>query len=492
MQPEHRRSHSHQGQAGRDHRRRRSRATDPSSPNWFPARRAPGAALDALRRLADGHFSMWTPRRTGTPSASVLACSTAPGQNVVYADVDGNIGYQATGQAFRFAPPAMAACRSAARQRPRVDRLHSIREAAEHLQPASGIIGTANGRITPDDYKYSISMEWEAPWRTGAHLPRAGIGTAIFAADMLALQTDVHSEADLFAAERFVYCRGPRRKALGARQTSSRLNEELGWTHAGFVSRANDRGSRGARSEAIAARTKAGSRASKIRRRRVPRQTRRSQLRTRRRLPELANLLLGAALRLAGKYSDPSPQTLAAGEISELRGVTDGRGGSGGQRRQTLPKDLASWHWGSFNAVEIQHPVLGKIPLIQRWTGPGVQEQSGSGYTVKAVTRHHGPSERFTANLADLDQSTLNIVTGQGGNFLSPYYMDQWKAWYEGNHIHAALQSRSGARRQGAQLGAGAGQVGSPIRRQRPISTARNRPRLRPRPRPTQPRALRC
>jgi penicillin amidase len=61
-----------------------------------------------------------------------------------------------------------------------------------------------------------------------------------------------------------------------------------------------------------------------------------------------------------------------------------------------------------------------------------VQEQSGSAYSVKAVTRLHGPSERFTANLADLDQSTLNTVTGQGGNFLSPYYMDQWQAWYGG------------------------------------------------------------
>jgi len=96
------------------------------------------------------------------------------------------------------------------------------------------------------------------------------------------------------------------------------------------------------------------------------------------------------------------------------------------------PKDLASWRWGAFNAVEIQHPILKNIPVIRRWSGPGVQEQSGSGYTVKAVSRSHGPSERFTANLADLDQSTLNIVTGQGGNFLSPYYMDQWKAWYEG------------------------------------------------------------
>jgi len=97
------------------------------------------------------------------------------------------------------------------------------------------------------------------------------------------------------------------------------------------------------------------------------------------------------------------------------------------------PQDLASWHWGSVNAVEIDHPVLGKIPLIGRWAAPGIREQSGSGYTVKAVTAHHGPSERFTANLADLDQSTLNTVTGQGGNFLSPYYMDQWKAWYEGS-----------------------------------------------------------
>jgi penicillin amidase len=61
-----------------------------------------------------------------------------------------------------------------------------------------------------------------------------------------------------------------------------------------------------------------------------------------------------------------------------------------------------------------------------------VQPQSGSGYTVKAVSRSHGPSERLTVDLSDLDQTTLNLVTGEAGNFLSPYYMDQWKAWYEG------------------------------------------------------------
>jgi penicillin amidase len=72
-----------------------------------------------------------------------------------------------------------------------------------------------------------------------------------------------------------------------------------------------------------------------------------------------------------------------------------------------------------------------------------VREQSGSKYTVKAVTRYEGPSERFTANLAELDQSTLNTVTGQGGNFLSPHYMDQWKAWYEGSTFTLPFTSQA-------------------------------------------------
>jgi penicillin G amidase len=96
------------------------------------------------------------------------------------------------------------------------------------------------------------------------------------------------------------------------------------------------------------------------------------------------------------------------------------------------PTDLGLWHWGASHPVEIQHPILGRVPFLQRWTGPGVQPQSGSGYTIKAVSRKHGPSERLTVDLSELDQSTLNLVTGEAGNLLSPYYMDQWKAWYEG------------------------------------------------------------
>src|SRR5579885_3117155 len=96
------------------------------------------------------------------------------------------------------------------------------------------------------------------------------------------------------------------------------------------------------------------------------------------------------------------------------------------------PADMNSWKWGRENSTTIQNLILGKIPMLRRWTGPGEQPQSGSVYTVKAAGRDYGPSERFTADLSNLDTSTLNLVTGNAGNFLSPYYMDQWEAWYTG------------------------------------------------------------
>ena len=48
-------------------------------------------------------------------------------------------------------------------------------------------------------------MEWEAPWRTARIYHVLESGRQFSAADMLALQTDIQSEADLFAAERLVY-----------------------------------------------------------------------------------------------------------------------------------------------------------------------------------------------------------------------------------------------------------------------------------------------
>jgi penicillin G amidase len=98
-----------------------------------------------------------------------------------------------------------------------------------------------------------------------------------------------------------------------------------------------------------------------------------------------------------------------------------------------VPARVGEWKWGQNYPVEIKHLVLSRVPLIGRWTGPGLAPLSGSSYTVKAVGRGFGSSERLTWNFANFDDSTLNIVTGESGIFLSPYYMDQWGAWYGGS-----------------------------------------------------------
>ena len=352
----------------------------------------------------------------------------APGQNVVYADVDGNIGYQATGKVpIRAASDGSLPVSGA-------DNAHEwtsyipFEKLPSIYNPSSGIIATANGRITPDDYPNSISMEWEAPWRTERIYHVLESGKQFSAADMLALQTDIHSEAELFAAERFVYAIDHAAKpSPRVRQAADLMR---GWDGRMLASAA------------------------------APTITEKA-------VAELRRLLLEP--KLGPAPDDPAKQeaTLSWKTYSwEMRSVwlenilihrpkrwlpdqypnydevltaaVDAAVNS-----PTAPKELAAWRWGAFNAVEIQHPILGRIPILKYWAGPGVREQSGSGYTVKAVTRHHGPSERFTANLADLDLSTLNTVTGQGGNFLSPYYMDQWKAWYDGRTFNLPFSAKA-------------------------------------------------
>jgi penicillin amidase len=352
----------------------------------------------------------------------------APGQNVVYADVDGNIGYQTTGKIpIRAAGDGSLPVSGA-------DNAHEwtsyipFEKLPSIYNPPSGIIATANGRITPDNYPNSISMEWEAPWRTARIYHVLESGRQFSSADMLTLQTDIHSEADLFAAERLVYA------VDHATKPSARAKQ------AADIMRSWD----GRMQASAAAPTIAESSIVELRRLLLePKlgsapadpskqdavlnwKTYSWQMRS----VWLENILLHRPKRWLPDAFPNYDELLTAAVEAAVNGAT-------------VPRDLGSWRWGEFNAVDIEHPVLGKIPIIGRWSGPGVQEQSGSGYTVKAVTRHHGPSERFTANLADLDQSTLNIVTGQGGNFLSPYYMDQWKAWYGGTTFQLPFSAQA-------------------------------------------------
>jgi penicillin amidase len=334
----------------------------------------------------------------------------APAQNVVYADVDGNIGYQTTGK---------IPIRASGDGSLPVDGSDNAHEWTGYIpfdklpsvfNPSSGVIGTANSRITPDGYPYSVSIEWEAPWRTDRIYRVLESGKKFSRADMLSLETDTSSELDRFMADKIVdaidHAGNP---SPQARKAANILRQ---WT--------------GQMSAESAAPTIASETRDELKRllleSKLGTANDDSQLswKSYKWMQEtvwLENVLTTQPARwLPQNFSNYNELILAATEHALKK----------------APQELGSWRWGSQNSLTIQNPILGQVPILRRWSGTGTNPQSGSVYTVKAVGDAHGPSERFTADISDWDMSTLNTVTGQSGNFLSPYYMDQWQAWYTG------------------------------------------------------------
>ncbi|MBZ5629615.1 MAG: penicillin acylase family protein [Acidobacteriia bacterium] len=337
-----------------------------------------------------------------------------PGQNVVYADVDGHIGYQATG----WVPLRQSG--DATKPVPgNVDAYEwhgyvPFDQMPSVFDPESGLIGTANGRVAPDGYPHLISAEWMPPYRTERIYQFLQSGKKFSAADMLALQTDIYSDLDRFFAQRFAAAVDHTPSASPrARQAAGLMRNWDGRLTIDSV----------APSIAVAAR----------------RQLQRLLLE-----PLLgpaddnSNLATGwrqytwhnSSVWLENLLTDQPqrwlPKTYKSWDDLLAATVEQTINGKG------VPRDLSSWHWGQAHPVYLQHPIFGRVPLLRRWTGPGTQPQSGDGTTVKQVGFGFGPSERLTVDFANLDASTLNIVTGQSGNFLSAYYMDQWQAWYQG------------------------------------------------------------
>jgi penicillin amidase len=344
----------------------------------------------------------------------------APGQNVMYADVDGHIGYQATGRVpIRAAGDGSLPVSGS-------DDAHEWKgwipfDDMPHVyDPPEGILATANGRITSDGYKYAISTNWDAPWRSDRIYRVLESGKKFAPADMLALQMDVSSTYDRFCADKFVYAIDHATNAsMRAKQAADILRDWNGRMSADSAAPTIETKARheldrlllepklGAAADSPSSRPNSGALTWKSYQWAMA-------------SVWLENVLTKQPARwLPPGYSDYNSLLTAALENAV--------------KKTGVPSDLSQWQWGKNDPLEIDHPVLSRLPLIGRFTGPGLHPQSGSGQTVKQVGRGFGPSERLTLNFANFDESTLNLVTGESGVFLSPYYMDQWTAWYGGS-----------------------------------------------------------
>ncbi|HLW55134.1 MAG TPA: penicillin acylase family protein [Candidatus Angelobacter sp.] len=330
-----------------------------------------------------------------------LSTFSTPSQNVVYGDVDGNIGYQAMG----FAP--IRASGDGTLPVSGADGKHDWTGYLpfDHMpmvyNPPSGIIATANSRTAPNGYPYLLATQWFPPYRVERIYQVLESGKKLSAADMLSLQTDITSDYDRFFAERFVSAVDHSSKATNRAHQAADVMR-------GFDGRML--------ADSVAPTIEVNAR------------------------KELWALLLEPKLGADWEHYEWSEAAVALETIVRGRparwlpaGVDnfdDLLAAAVDKAVRNAPPDLKTWQYGATFPVEINHPLFGGIPVVRGWAGPGRQAQAGGSYTVKQVGRTFGPSERMTVDFSDLDASTFNIVIGESGQIFSPYYKDQWPAWY--------------------------------------------------------------
>jgi penicillin G amidase len=331
-----------------------------------------------------------------------LSTFATPSQNVVYGDVDGNIGYQPMG----FVPVRLSG--DGAMPVSGADGKHdwngylSFDKMPSLYNPPSGIIATANSKITPEGYPYELATQWFPPYRVERIYHLLESGDRLGPADMLALQTDITSEYDRFFAEHFVY-------AVDHSSNASDRAREAAAVMRGFDGR-----------------MLADSAAPTI------------EVNARKALWQL--LLegkLGPGMWDRYEWSESAVAIENIVRTQPERWLPTGYANFDDLLTAAVenavkdgPKNLKSWQYGQAFPVEINHPLFKAIPVLRSFSGPGRNPQSGGSYTVKQVGRTFGPSERMTVDFANLDTSTFNIVIGESGQIFSPYYMDQWPAWY--------------------------------------------------------------
>jgi penicillin amidase len=389
------------------------------------------------------------PVNTAADAAGLVSAFSTfggPAQNLVYADDQGHIGYHAVG---RIPVRGSIATPSPISPVP-TDALDTAQEwiaaipydkLPQATDPPSGILATANNRITPDDYPFPITLNWGSPYRNQRIwkvLTDKSAQTKLTPADMLALLTDVYSDLDHVIAQRLAYAidHAGQSELTRNKPEARRLHQA-----ADLLREWNGNMDANAAAPAIVVATRAA----------------------------LWPLLLNPQ---ANPQPNPVAQTEAAPNTEKTQPVPPAALYTWGNKAyaeewlimhtparwlpknyatwddllttavaQSLaiahaPADLSQWRYGQFRPIEINHAIYSQSPLLQRLIGvpigTGIQPQSGDDVTVKQVGRTFGPSERFTADLANLDHSTLNLVLGQSANPLSPWFMDQWPAWYHG------------------------------------------------------------
>lgn len=332
-----------------------------------------------------------------------LAHLPGPGQNVVYADRDGNIGYHATGK--------LPVRRNYAGDVPvdgssgefEWDGYIPFEKLPSSFNPKSGMIVTANQNPFPAKFDYTVSGTFATQYRSRQILDMLHGRTGLKPEDNLRVQKDVYSGFSLMLAKAIVAACDKRKVSNGDLTDAVAIlrvwNGQMDKDEAAplIVTLAFQYFRK-----AVADVASPGNGA---------------RYETQMAPAPLARLLKE---RPAGWFADYD-EVLVRCLVDAI---------DEGKRMQG--RLVKKWFYGKYLRLTINQPVGHNLPVVNPYFDIGPVPMSGSSTSVKQTTQRLGPSERFNADLGDWEKSLLNIPVGQSEEILSRHYKDQWDAYYNG------------------------------------------------------------
>lgn len=351
-----------------------------------------------------------------------------PSENLVYADIDGNIGWQAAG----FAPVRrgwsglLPVPGSSGRYE--WEGYLPLSELPHVYNPSRHFIATANHKIIPEGYKHEINFDWSSPLRFLRIEEALGKGSKFTITDFERLQ---HDETSLVARELAPLVKGLKID----NQTLAEARDLLeGWD---FVL---SKDSAAAALYEMWYQKLVTNFTNLI----VPAKAR-SLITGQMVLNRMVRALKNPDARIFGANPQAKRDEMLIKSLSE----------AASELRSRLGRDMKNWRWGALHVAEFKHPLstneqmraVFDLKPVARGGDATTVNVTGGGSNFRQT---HGASFREILDLSDWDNSVAINVPGQSGQPASPHYQDLLKLWADGKYF-PLLFSRERVEKHAAQ-----------------------------------------
>jgi penicillin G amidase len=362
-------------------------------------------ALDPTKNNAESSFVL-NRARNWKEFNTALESFTAPTQNIVYADVDGHIGYHAAGVVPIRQSGDGSVPYDGATDAGEWTSYIPISKLPTLYDPPSGIIVTANQRIVGTDYPYFLTHSWAQPFRARRIFDLLSEKPKLSSDDFRRIQGDVYAIAGVTFTREAV-------KLLRPKLTPA--DEKLKATLDAF--------------EQWDGRVNAESTVPPIASQ--MRLAFRSKILTAALGPELVKNYQWSNFDMTlDRVLKEQPATWLPKEFPSyadlLKACYD-------EAISTLTKNLGAdqtkWTWGELAKARFPHP-LAAAPLIGgQFTIPPFPQNGTGGLIGATVNVGASVSMRLIADPSDWDKTQQGIALGESGVPKNPHWSDQLADW---------------------------------------------------------------